>query len=178
LNPTAKPSQIADDVVVSLAYTLTVNGNVVDSSDESNPVVFLQGYGNIIPGLERELYGLRVGDEKHIVVQPRDGYGEIDPDAIMRIPKEEFPPQIPLVTGVELEVRDMEGNILHATIVGVDEEAVTLDFNHPLAGQELVFDVKVVDLRQATNEELQHGHVHDEMSHEEDTEFEDEDEER
>jgi len=161
LNPTAKPSQIADDVVVSLAYTLTVNGSVVDSSDESNPVVFLQGYGNIIPGLERELYGLRIGDEKHIVVQPRDGYGEVDPDAIMRVPKEEFPPQIPLVTGVELEVRDMEGNILHATIVGVDEEAVTLDFNHPLAGQELVFDVKVVDLRQATDEELQHGHVHD-----------------
>lgn len=79
----------------------------------------------------------------------------------MRIPKEEFPPQIPLVTGVELEVRDMEGNILHATIVGVDDEAVTLDFNHPLAGQELVFDVKVVDLREATEEELRHGHVHE-----------------
>jgi FKBP-type peptidyl-prolyl cis-trans isomerase SlyD len=161
LNPSPKPTQIADDVVVSLAYTLSVNGAVVDSSDESNPVVFLQGYGNIIPGLERELYGLHVGDEKHIVVQPRDGYGEVDPDAIMRIPKEEFPPQIPLVTGVELEVRDMEGNILHATIVGVDDEAVTLDFNHPLAGQELVFDVKVVDLREATEEELRHGHVHE-----------------
>lgn len=167
MNPSAKPTQIADDVVVSLAYTLSVNGTVVDSSDESNPVVFLQGYGNIIPGLERELYGLHVGDEKHIVVQPRDGYGEIDPDAVMRIPKEEFPPQIPLVTGVELEVRDMEGNILHATIVEVDDEAVTLDFNHPLAGQELVFDVKVVDLRQATEEELRHGHVHEEGMEEE-----------
>lgn len=168
------PTMIADDVVVSLQYTLTINGEVVDSSDESEPLVFLQGYRNIIPGLEKELYGMKVGDSKSITVKPADGYGEVDADAFMDIPRDEFPSDIPLEMGLELEVRDEDGEILPATVVEITPEKVRLDFNHPLAGETLQFDITVVELRAATAEELEHGHVHGEDFDEDfDEEYED-----
>ena len=166
------PAMIADDVVVTMEYTLTVNGEVVDSSDENDPLVFLQGYRNIIPGLERELYGMKVGDSKKVSVKPLDGYGEKDPDAFMDVPRSEFPAEIPLEIGVELDIRDEDNEVMSATIVDVDKDNVRLDFNHPLAGETLDFEVKILDLRSATEEELQHGHAHGDA---EEDEFEDED---
>jgi FKBP-type peptidyl-prolyl cis-trans isomerase SlyD len=155
-----KPSEVSDDVVVSIDYTLTVDGEVVDSTEGDEPLMFLQGHQNIIPGLERELSGMKIGDSKKVVVPPTEAYGEIDPDNIIDVPRSEFPAEIPLDPGTELEVKNADGEVLSATIAEVNPNNVKLDFNHPLAGKQLDFDVTVTDLREATEEELAHGHVH------------------
>ena len=170
-----KPTVVADDVVVSLEYTLTVDGEIVDSTEGIEPISFLQGYENIIPGLERELYGLKVGDEKKVFVPAKDAYGEIDPEAVVDVPRKEIPKDIPLKPGVELQVTNEDGELLDAVIVSVSKEQVKLDFNHPLAGKDLSFAIKVVDLREAEPEELEHGHVHGDDFDEEDEEMYDED---
>ena len=169
-----KPGDVADDVVVSIDYTLTVEGEVVDSTEGDEPLAFLQGHQNIIPGLERELTGMKIGDSKTVVVPPSQAYGEVDPDNIIDVPRGEFPAEIPLETGTELEVKNADGEVLSATIASVNPDTVKLDFNHPLAGKELTFNVTVVDLRAPTEEELAHGHVHFE---DEGFDFEEEDDE-
>lgn len=155
-----KPGKVADDVVVSIDYTLTVDGQVVDSTEGDEPLQFLQGHQNIIPGLEHELTGMKVGDSKQVEVPPTEAYGEIDPDNVIEVPRNEFPEDIPLEPGTELEVKNADGEVLSATIASINDSTVKLDFNHPLAGKKLTFDVTVVDLRTATDEELAHGHVH------------------
>lgn len=156
-----KPTSVEDDVVVTLDYTLTVDGEVIDTSEEEGPIQFIQGNGHIVTGLERALYGMKVGDTKELVVSAADGYGEEDPSAIADIPRAEFPPEIPLEAGVELQLTDKEGEELEAYIVSVSKDTVRLNFNHPLAGKELFFAVQITDLRLATPEELDHGHVHE-----------------
>ena len=151
---------IADEVVVTLNYSVSVDNKVVESSANDSPIQFVQGRGDVIPGLENGLYGLSVGDQKEFFVAPEDGYGDVDPDAIAKIPKAEFPPEIPLQPGVELRLKDEQGDELEAQIVTVEDEIVRLNFNHPLAGKELLFAVQVLDTRKATPEELEHGHVH------------------
>ena len=155
-----KPRVISDDVVVSLDYTLTVDGELVDSSDENEPIQSIQGQGQVIPGLERSLYGMGVGDSKQVVVAASEGYGDEDPEAYADVPRSEFPSQIPLEPGVELQLTNQDGEQLQAFIESIEEDSVRLNFNHPLAGKELHFAVEVIDLRQATPEELDHGHVH------------------
>lgn len=155
-----EPKIIADNVVVSLDYTLTVDGEVVDTSEGDEPIEFIQGMGHIIPGLEKALYGMAPGDAKKVTVAAKDGYGDFDKEAVMDVARSEFPPDIPLKPGIELQMKDQDGETVHAQIVRVDKETVKLDFNHPLAGKVLNFDVKVVELRSATTEELEHGHVH------------------
>ena len=108
---------------------------------------------------------MAMGESKELVIPPKDGYGEEDPSAYTDIPGDEFPSEIPLEPGVELELKNTDGDILEASIVSVSEESVRLNFNHPLAGKILNFSVKVVELRFATQEELDHGHVHDHESH-------------
>jgi FKBP-type peptidyl-prolyl cis-trans isomerase SlyD len=168
-----KPNVIADDVVVTLDYTLTVNGEVVDSTAGIDPISFLQGYENIIPGLERELYGMKIGDKKKVFVPAKDAYGEIDPEAVVDVPRSDIPKDIPLKTGVEIQVSNEDGELLDAVIVSISKDTIRLDFNHPLAGKDLNFEVEVVDLRVAEAEEIEHGHVHGDDFDEED-EFEDE----
>ncbi len=171
-----KPGAVADDVVVSIDYTLTVDGEVVDSTEGDTPLNFLQGHQNIIPGLERELAGMKIGDSKKVTVLPTEAYGEVDPDNIIDVPRSEFPADIPLEPGTELEVKNADGEVLSATINAINADTIKLDFNHPLAGKELSFDVTIVDLRIATEEELSHGHAHDEngeFDYDEDEEFED-----
>lgn len=165
------PNQVADDVVVSIDYVLTVDGQVIDSTEGDEPLQFLQGHQNIIPGLEKELSGMRMGDNKKVVVSPEEAYGEIDPENIIEVPRDEFPAEIPLEAGTELEVKNADGEVLSATIAAVTGQTVKLDFNHPLAGKLLTFDVTIVELREATEEELTHGHVH----FEDDLDFEEED---
>ena len=155
-----QPELIADDVVVSLDYTLTVDSEVIDTSEGSEPIQFLQGHGNIIPGLEQALYGMKTGEKKEVIVTAADGYGELDPEAYSEVARKEFPPQIPMEVGIELEIKDQSGDILDARIDAVNEDTVRLDFNHPLAGKQLNFSVQVVALRQPSAEELEHGHVH------------------
>ncbi len=157
-----KPQFVEDDVVVSIDYELTVDGEVVDSSEGEEPLEYLQGHKNIIPGLERQLAGMRVGETRQVLVPAADAYGPLDPDAMVEIPRAEFPEDIPLEMDLQLEVSDSEGEVRDARIVKIEENTITLDFNHPLAGQDLNFKVTVVDLRQPTAEELEHGHVHGE----------------
>jgi len=156
---------VQNNVVVSMEYTLEVDGEEIDSSKGQEPLQFLVGHGNIISGLEREMIGMKVGDSKEVVVQPADGYGEFDEQAFMEVPRGEFPTDMPLQEGLELSVRDDSGQARYARVDTIDGDNVTLNFNHPLAGDELHFNVKVVGLREPTPEELSHGHVHQDGHH-------------
>ena len=157
--------KVQDGQIVSMEYTLRVDGEVLDTSSGHKPLEFLQGAGNIIPGLEQELYGMAIGESKLVIVQPEDGYGIIDADAFIDIPRGEFPSNIPLEEGTEIQVTDQNGTPMNARIDSVNEKNIKLDFNHPLAGKELHFDAKIVGLREATYEETEHGHVHDGHNH-------------
>jgi FKBP-type peptidyl-prolyl cis-trans isomerase SlyD len=152
---------VQDGQVVSMEYTLHVDGEIFDSSKDHGPLEFLQGAGNIIPGLEHELTGMAIGETKKVIVAPEDAYGEFAEEALVNIPRGEFPAEIPLEVGVELQVQNELGEPMSAVISAVQDDSVQLDFNHPLAGKELHFDVTIVDLREATDEEKAHGHVHD-----------------
>ena len=156
-----KKFSVSDDLVVSLDYTLRLeDGRVVDTSAGREPLEFLQGHSQIVPGLEQALYGMYVGDEKEVVVQPEDGYGVLDPDAFQEIPLNVFPSDITLEPGMGLELMDNSGELMLAFVAEVRPDNVLLDFNHPLAGATLQFNVKVAALRHATTDELAHGHVH------------------
>ena len=152
---------VADGLVVSLDYTLRLDdGEIVDSSADQEPLEFLQGQGQIIPGLEQALYGMAVDDQKDVVVAPADGYGEEDPDAFELVERDVFPPDLDLRPGIGLRMRDESGEAMVAYVAEVRPDGVVLDFNHPLAGETLYFQVKIAGLRPATSEELAHGHAH------------------
>jgi FKBP-type peptidyl-prolyl cis-trans isomerase SlyD len=155
------PKEIQKNTVVTLDYTLKVNDQVVDSTQDHEPIQFIQGHGQIISGLEDELYGMTPGQKKELVIEPSKGYGESDPDAFADIPRKEFPGNIPLKRGVELRLTDEDGEEMYAVIDSLQEDSVRLNFNHPLAGEDLHFNIEVVDIRPATSEEIQHGHVHE-----------------
>lgn len=152
--------KVQQNDVVTLDYTLYVENEVLESTEDGSPIQFLQGHGQIIPGLEDGVQGLELGEEKTIPVPAEQAYGQIDPDARQKIKIEEFSEEIPLEVGTFLDFRDEEGDVLSAQIIAKDEDTVTVDFNHPLAGKDLVFEIKVTDLRPATPEELEHGHIH------------------
>ena len=159
------PQQVADDVAVSMNYTLTVNGEVVDATDPGEPFSYLHGHDNIIPGLESQLDGMQVGESRQVKVEAKDGYGEFDPKQVMDVPLSEFPENLDPQPGMELMVRDKDGHSLYARVVSVGKSRAKLDFNHPLAGKDLTFDVTIVGLRHPTEEELAHGHIHDGHGH-------------
>ncbi len=157
---------IADNMVVSLDYTLTLDdGTEIDSSRGQEPLVYLQGHGQIIPGLEKELYGMGIGDGKQVAVTPAEGYGDVDPNAVQLVDHDVFPPDMQLQPGMRLRMATPEGHPLEAAVVELKDDGVLLDFNHPLAGETLHFEVSVADLRPATEEELQHGHAHGPHGH-------------
>ena len=156
---------VQNDVVVSMEYTLHVDNEEIDSSKGQDPLQFLAGHGNIISGLEREMIGMKVGESKDVVIDPADGYGEFDDEAFMDVPRVEFPNDMPVEEGLELTVKDDSGHSRYARVENIDGDTVRLSFNHPLAGDELHFNVKVVGLREATDEELEHGHVHQDGGH-------------
>ena len=153
---------VKDDLVIAMEYTLTVDGEILDSSEGREPLEFLQGKGNIIPGLEREMTGMEIGESKSVVVAPAEGYGELNEEAFMEIPTNQFPEHIPVEVGTELQVQNEEGQPAYARIEEIENNIAVLNFNHPLAGKELNFAVKVVSLLEPSEEELAHGHVHHE----------------
>ena len=153
-------TKVTDGQVVSMQYTLRVDGKVVDSSEGGDPLEYLHGAANIIPGLEREMEGMAVGESKTVIVSAADGYGEVNEEAFIEAPVSEFPKDMPLNPGVEMELTGPDGDPMYARIESVDGDLVTLNMNHPLAGAELHFDVKVIGLRDATEEEMDHGHAH------------------
>ena len=152
--------KVKDGHVVSMEYTLKVDGEIADSSEGREPLEFVHGAGNIIPGLEREMTGMEVGESKDVVVAAPDAYGEEDEKAFMDVPRDQFPEEVPMKVGTELQVQNQAGQPMYARIDMVGDKSVRLDFNHPLAGKELNFSVRVVGLREATDEEKEHGHVH------------------
>lgn len=164
MNESAKPTKIENDVVVVMDYSLTVDGEVVDSSKENGPIAFLQGHGNIIAGLERALEGLKIGDSKKVTVSPADGYGEMDPESFVDVPRAEFPAEIPLEIGTEIQVAMDDGSEDIAIISDIKSDSIQLDFNHPLAGKTLTYEGAIIAVRQATEEELDHGHAHGEWN--------------
>ncbi|HBY09557.1 MAG TPA: peptidylprolyl isomerase [Chloroflexi bacterium] len=160
MNTNTDFTQVADDLVVTMEYTLTVDGKIIDSSKDSEPICFLQGRGEIIPGLERQIYGMTLGENQAITVAAEEGYGEYDEDDLVEVSRDEFPESIALEVGVQLKLKDQDGHPLNARVSEIEDEIVILDFNHVLAGKELHFDVTVVELRPASQEELNHGHSH------------------
>lgn len=153
--------KIADNTVVSIHYTLTDDeGQQIDSSSGQEPLKFLVGAGNIIPGLEKELHGSEVGEKKQVTVEPADGYGEIMPQLIQVLPGDAFTGVEKVEVGMEFQAQAADGSTQYVVVKDVGEDGITIDANHPLAGRTLNFDVSVEEVREATEEEKQHGHVH------------------
>lgn len=154
-------NQIADDTVVVLHYQLTLDdGSIADSSFGGEPLAYLHGHGNIVPGLERQLAGHGPGDKLEASVEPADGYGDFDPEAFHELPRSAFPRDAKLEAGMGFHSQDDEGNVVPLFIKELRDEEVIVTTNHPLAGQRLNFRVEIVSVRKATKQELEHGHVH------------------
>ncbi len=144
---------VQDNWVISLGYTLRLaDGQVVDTSEGHEPLEFVTGQGQIIPGLESALLGMAVGDEKDVVVAPADGYGEREPDLSETLPRSIFPPEVEV--GDSFRMRTETGQMVVVYVDSIDENNVVVDLNHPLAGETLYFHVKVLDAREATEEDL------------------------
>ncbi|MFI9508060.1 peptidylprolyl isomerase [Nocardia sp. NPDC052566] len=157
---------IATDKVVAIEYTLTDDADeVLDSSVGEEPLVYLHGADNIVPGLEQALEGKAVGDELDVVVEPEDGYGEYLAELISIVDRDMFEGVDELEAGMEFEAESPDGDSQIVLVRAVDGDEVTVDANHPLAGQRLHFKVKVVEVREASEDELAHGHPHGEGDH-------------
>ena len=157
---------IAANKAVSIDYTLTNDaGEVIDSSAGGAPMVYLHGAGNIIVGLEKALEGKRAGDALSVAVEPQDAYGEYSAELVAVLGREMFEGVDELEVGMQFHASGPDGSMQIVTIRDLDGDEVTVDGNHPLAGQRLNFQVKVVDVRDAHAEEIAHGHVHGEGGH-------------
>ncbi len=171
-------TKITDGLVVSLNYVLTVDGETLAQTDADDPMEYLHGAEEILPGLERALDGKQVGDKFSVTLQPEDAYGEYDDEDVEEIDRADIPNVEELEVGMVVEVEDEDGYAYMAQVREIGEKIVTLDFNPPLAGKTLTYDVEVIAIREATAEELEHGHSHGDGDEEEDDyEYEDENEE-
>ncbi|MDX1609894.1 MAG: peptidylprolyl isomerase [Halofilum sp. (in: g-proteobacteria)] len=160
--------QIAPETVASIDYKLTdAEGQVLDTSEGREPLTYLHGAGNIIPGLESALEGQNPGDSVSVTVEPAEAYGDRDERLIQQVPMEAFEGVDQVEPGMRFQATDEQGQGRVVTVTEVKDDQVTVDANHPLAGQSLNFEVSVVDVRAATPEEIDHGHAHtgDEEDH-------------
>lgn len=154
---------IAKDSAVFFNYTLTdAEGNTLDKSPEGQPMGYLHGHGNIIPGLEKQLEGKSAGDKLVAVVEPAEAYGEYQEQAIQQVPREHFQGVDTIEVGMQFQAQADNGQAMMVVVKEVSDEIVTIDANHPLAGKQLSFDVEIANVREATEDELAHGHVHGE----------------
>lgn len=151
---------ITANKVAIIHYTLkNEQGEVLDSSEGQEPLSYLQGFQNLVPGLEAALEGKSAGDKISVVVSPEEGYGDINPDLIQELPRDMFGGIEEIEVGMAFHAETPDGHQV-VEVIDVEDDTVTIDGNHPLAGIELHFDVEVLEVRDATAEELQHGHVH------------------
>jgi FKBP-type peptidyl-prolyl cis-trans isomerase SlyD len=152
---------ISDGLVVGLHYTLKNDGDeVLDTSEEREPLEYLHGAHNIVPGLEKALTGMAIGDAFDVVIEPEDGYGTRQEGATETIAKDRLPEEMLVFPGMQLNAQDEDGQVYAMWVSEVGDEDITVDFNHPLAGERLHFSGKIISLRDASEEEKTHGHVH------------------
>jgi FKBP-type peptidyl-prolyl cis-trans isomerase SlyD len=147
---------IQNNTVVQFAYNLTVDGEEV----ESNLLEYLHGHGNIIPGLENELLDMQEGEQKKVLVLAADAYGEFDPKMVVKVNRASFPEDFEIQLGEPMNLRDQSGHMFQAVAIALDEDSVDLNLNHHMAGKDLEFDVTILSIRPATEEEIAHGHLH------------------
>lgn len=146
--------------VISIDYTLKDDqGEILDTSDGRGPLLFIQGIGNIIPGLEKALEGKVIGDHVKVRIAPEDAYGVREDSLIQKVPKDQFETPDTLEIGMQFEVETEQGHMV-VSVVQIEEFHIMVDGNHPLAGVPLNFDVRIKDIRSASKEEMAHGHVH------------------
>jgi FKBP-type peptidyl-prolyl cis-trans isomerase SlyD len=158
--------KIADGTVVGIDYALHLgDGKIVDASEPGEPLTYLHGGGQIVPGLEGALLGLGAGDKRQVVVAPAEGYGEHDPRGVQEVPRSAFPPDFAPQAGMELTAEGEDGEPVPFVVKELRLESVVIDLNHPLAGKTLHFDVTVREVREATEEEREHGHAHGPEGH-------------
>jgi FKBP-type peptidyl-prolyl cis-trans isomerase SlyD len=159
-------STIADGKVVTFHYTLKNDaGEVIDSSSGLDPLTYLHGAGNIVPGLEAQLLGKSAGEAFDALVAAKDGYGEYVDEAVHQVTRTQFPPEMELAVGMQFGAHGPNGEQVACWVRKIEAENITVDFNHPLAGQRLHFAVQIIDVRDASAEEREHGHVHDANAH-------------
>lgn len=152
--------KIQDNCVVAIHYTLTNDaGDVIDTSEGRDPLRYLQGHGNIIPGLEQALLGKTAGDSLNVVVEAEDAYGPVQDSLVQAVPRDAFDGVDVIEVGMQFQAQTSQGPI-PVTVIAVDDSTVTLDGNHELAGVRLNFAVQIAEVREASAEELDHGHVH------------------
>jgi FKBP-type peptidyl-prolyl cis-trans isomerase SlyD len=153
--------KIENNAVVSIQYKLTNDGGeVLDSSEGDEPLTYLHGTDSIIPGLENALTGKGSGEQLEVVVQPEEGYGEFNEAMIQVVPKDAFDGIDDIQPGMQFQAESPEGQLQIVSVKEIGDDGITIDANHPLAGQVLHFDITIETVREATAEELEHGHVH------------------
>jgi FKBP-type peptidyl-prolyl cis-trans isomerase SlyD len=146
--------KIADKLYVAIDYTLTLeSGQEIDKSPEGQPLGFITGTGQIIPGLEKALAGMAQGDTAKVVVEPEDAYGPVQDNLFQDIPKDQFPGDVDIKPGMAFEAQGPQGPFMITVSKINDNETITVDLNHPMAGKQLHFDVKVIEVREPTSEE-------------------------
>jgi FKBP-type peptidyl-prolyl cis-trans isomerase SlyD len=153
---------VKKDRVISLDFTLSdENGEMLDQSQEGAPLEYLHGAHDIIPGLEKALEGRHVGENIRIVIPPSEAYGEYEVSLVDEVSREQFPGIDDIQPGMQFQTAMDDGAPMVINVTAVDEDTVVVDGNHPLAGVTLVFEVDIVDVRQASEDEIAHGHVHE-----------------
>jgi len=153
--------KIEKNKVVSINYTLTDNkGITLDTSAGREPLKFIHGIGHIIVGLEEALEGKIKGDKLNVAIAPEKGYGLKNEEMIQKIPRNQFDASQPIEPGMQFNAQAEEGRMIVVTVTKVEDDFITIDANHPLAGETLNFDVEIIEIREASPEELSHGHVH------------------
>jgi FKBP-type peptidyl-prolyl cis-trans isomerase SlyD len=158
--------KVGKGAVVGLDYKLHLgDGKVVDESLPGDPLFYLHGGGQIVPGLETALEGMEVGQSKQVVVAAKEGYGEHDARGVQEVPRSQFPPGVEPQAGMQFVAHDEDGEAMPIAVREVRGDTIVIDLNHPLAGKTLHFDVKVTEVRAATAEEMAHGHAHGEGDH-------------
>jgi len=160
--------QIAKDKVVLVSYELKIeSGEVVDSATPEDPFSFIHGIGQTLEAFDNNLNGLNIGDTFKFELEAEDAYGLVVEENVVSIPRGAFGemPEDELAEGAELPMQDNQGNRFYGTVLEFDSENVLMDFNHPLAGEKLLFSGKIIGVRDATAEEISHGHVHGEGGH-------------
>ncbi len=152
---------VANDLVIAIHYCLkNAAGDIIDQSEKDQPMEYIQGAGNIIPGLEQALTGKSIGDHCEVTVNPEDAYGMHEPQMVQQVPREMFQGVDTIEVGMNFQSQGPDGQAMMITVTAVEEDLITIDGNHPLAGQSLHFAVDIVSIREATEDEKQHQHVH------------------